>query len=71
MRPADATGGHSAPGEISGKNDVCFLPDWLPAGAQQPQVARIGVPTYQLEDVQVTGLVLRKPVLPQATEVIE
>lgn len=34
MRAADATGGHSAPGEVSGEKDVRFLPHWLPAGAQ-------------------------------------
>jgi hypothetical protein len=33
MRPADATGGHSAPGELAGAKDVRLLPGWSRPGA--------------------------------------
>ena len=33
MRKADATGGHSSPGAVSGANDVRLGPDWTPPGA--------------------------------------
>ncbi len=33
MRPADATGGHSAPGDVAGAKDARLLPDWSRPGA--------------------------------------
>lgn len=34
IRPANATGVHSIPGEISGKKDVRLMANWNPAGAK-------------------------------------
>ena len=34
IRPADAAGGHSAPGAVAGAKDVRLLPHWLPPGAR-------------------------------------
>jgi hypothetical protein len=49
MRAADASGGHSAPGEIAGANDVRLLPHWQPPGARLDRYAKATDPDAKLD----------------------